>query len=177
MTPLCPAPEHLRISQMWPQTAALSGRIFRRGNYYVQLAGEGEEQWYIKSAVAGGRDINESGLSINGGTVMLDLVASADGERLPESRSTVKANRSRTLRSWPFRSRACGVHPDFKKTVSDESGHFNLRGIRPGNYTVFAWERASKAMLITIRNFSRRSKGRVKRYTLVSGSNRPCNFR
>ncbi|HEY1677999.1 MAG TPA: carboxypeptidase-like regulatory domain-containing protein [Candidatus Sulfotelmatobacter sp.] len=110
------------------------------GNYYVQLAGEGEEQWYIKSAVAGGRDINESGLSINGGTVMLDLVASADGGAVtgvaldskgqPEPNATVVAVPIARLRS----------HPDFKKTVSDQSGHFNLRGIRPGNYTVFAWE-------------------------------------
>ena len=28
----------------------------------------------------------------------------------------------------------------YRKTVSDQSGHFSLRGLRPGEYTVLAWE-------------------------------------
>ena len=28
----------------------------------------------------------------------------------------------------------------YRKTVSDQSGHFTLRGISPGNYTLLAWE-------------------------------------
>ena len=28
----------------------------------------------------------------------------------------------------------------YRKTVSDQSGHFNLRGLRPGEYTLLAWE-------------------------------------
>jgi hypothetical protein len=28
----------------------------------------------------------------------------------------------------------------YHKTVSDQSGHFSLRGLPPGDYTLFAWE-------------------------------------
>jgi hypothetical protein len=28
----------------------------------------------------------------------------------------------------------------YRKTVTDQTGRFTLRGIRPGDYTVFAWE-------------------------------------
>ncbi|MGC2449198.1 MAG: carboxypeptidase-like regulatory domain-containing protein, partial [Candidatus Sulfotelmatobacter sp.] len=28
----------------------------------------------------------------------------------------------------------------FRKTVSDQTGRFSLRGLRPGDYTVYAWE-------------------------------------
>jgi len=28
----------------------------------------------------------------------------------------------------------------YRKTVSDQSGHFSLRGLRPGQYTLLAWE-------------------------------------
>ena len=111
------------------------------GNYFVQLEGEDQDEWYIKSALVGGRDVNESGLSVNGGTVMVDLVASADGGNAsglvlddkgqPVANAVVVAVPEVRLRGQP---------DHFKKTVSDQSGHFRLRGIRPGNYTIFAWE-------------------------------------
>jgi len=28
----------------------------------------------------------------------------------------------------------------YRKTIADQSGHFSLHGIRPGDYTLFAWE-------------------------------------
>jgi len=32
-------------------------------------------------------------------------------------------------------------HPDrFRKALTDQSGHFTLRGLPPGDYTLFAWE-------------------------------------
>ena len=32
-------------------------------------------------------------------------------------------------------------HPDrFRKAVADQSGRFTLRGLPPGDYTLFAWE-------------------------------------
>ena len=50
------------------------------GNYYVELAGDpgANGDWYLKSVNAGGRESGESGIGVNGGAVMLDLVASAN---------------------------------------------------------------------------------------------------
>ncbi|HEX3820293.1 MAG TPA: carboxypeptidase-like regulatory domain-containing protein [Candidatus Sulfotelmatobacter sp.] len=113
------------------------------GNYYVQMLHDTDEnaEWYIKSALAGGRDVNESGISVNGGAVMLDLVASADGGNVS---GVVLDNKSQPVANAIVAAvpdvRLRGHADHFKKTVSDQSGHFSLRGIRPGNYTVFAWE-------------------------------------
>ena len=113
------------------------------GNYYVQMAGDNDagKAWYLKSALAGGRDINESGISINGGLVALDLVASANGGLVegtvtdhrgePIPNAVVVAVPEARMRSRVDR---------YRKTVSDQSGHFSLRGLRPGQYTLLAWE-------------------------------------
>jgi protocatechuate 3,4-dioxygenase beta subunit len=113
------------------------------GNYYLQMAGDNgaSEAWYLKSALAGGRDINDSGISINGGLLALDLVASANGGVVegavidhkgePMPNAVVVAVPEARMRSRVDR---------YRKTVSDQSGHFSLRGLRPGQYTLLAWE-------------------------------------
>jgi protocatechuate 3,4-dioxygenase beta subunit len=113
------------------------------GNYYVQVMGDsaGNEGWFVKSLIAGGRDVNDSGLSLSGGTASLDLVVSANGAVVegvvvdhkgePVSNSLVVAVPEQRLRSRT---------DQYRKTVTDQNGRFTLRGIRPGDYTLFTWE-------------------------------------
>jgi hypothetical protein len=113
------------------------------GIYYVQLMGENEANadWFMKSTLAGGREVNDSGISVNGGTVALDLVLNANGgiadgvvtdqKGQPVGNAIVVAVPEARLRSRVDR---------YRKTVSDQSGRFSLRGIPPGDYTLFAWE-------------------------------------
>ena len=113
------------------------------GNYFVQLAGEGggNADLFLKSALAGGRDVDESGISVSGGSMVLDVVASANGVLLegvvsdskgaPVANAVVVAVPEARLRARTDR---------YYKTVSDQSGHFTLHGVRPGAFTLFAWE-------------------------------------
>ena len=113
------------------------------GNYYVQMAGNNGagEGWFLKSVLASGRDVNDSGVSINGGLVGLDLVASANGgviegavtdhKGVPMANAVVVAVPEARVRARMDR---------YGKTVSDQSGHFSLRGLRPGQYTLLAWD-------------------------------------
>jgi len=113
------------------------------GNYYVQLAGEGSgnADWFLKSALAGGRDVGDAGISVNGGAVVLDLVASANGGVVegvvtdkkgePVANAVIVAVPEMRLRTRMER---------YRKTVSDQSGRFTLRGVEPGDYTLLAWE-------------------------------------
>ncbi len=113
------------------------------GNYYVELAGDpgANGDWYLKSVNAAGRESGESGISVNGGAVMLDLVASAnaavvdgvvaDQKGQPAANAVVVAVPPTHLRNRIDR---------YRKTVSDQSGHFTLHGVPPGDYTLIAWE-------------------------------------
>jgi uncharacterized protein (DUF2141 family) len=113
------------------------------GNYYVQVMGDsaGNEGWFVKSLTAGGRDVNDAGLPLSGGTASLDLVVSANGAVVegvavdhkgePIANALVVAVPEPRLRSRT---------DHYRKTVTDQSGRFTLRGIRPGDYTLFAWQ-------------------------------------
>ena len=113
------------------------------GNYFVELVGEGgtNGNLFLKSALAGNRDVDEAGISVNGGSVVLDLVASANGASAegmvsdqkgePVANATVVAVPEPRLRTRIER---------YRTTESDQSGRFALHGIPPGDYTLFAWE-------------------------------------
>ncbi|HTW58453.1 MAG TPA: carboxypeptidase regulatory-like domain-containing protein [Terriglobales bacterium] len=113
------------------------------GSYYVRLTGEGDANadWFVKSVLAGGRDLNDSGINVNGGAISLDLVVNANGaiadgivvdaKGQPVANAIVVAAPEARLRSRVDR---------YRKTVSDQSGRFTLRGIPPGDYTLFAWD-------------------------------------
>lgn len=111
------------------------------GTYYVEMAGTtgSYEGWFLKTVLAGGRDANDSGISVSGGLVAMDLVASANGGAVdgvvtnekgePVSNAVVVAVPEAHWR---------GREDRYRQTVSDQTGHFSLHGIRPGNYTLFA---------------------------------------
>jgi len=113
------------------------------GTYFVQLAGEGSgnSDLFLKSILAGGRDVGDAGISVNGGAVALDLGASANGGVVegvvtdkkgePVADAVIVAVPETRLRTQVER---------YRKTVSDQSGRFVLHGIEPGDYTLFAWE-------------------------------------
>ncbi len=113
------------------------------GNYSLQLGPEGSfsADWYVKSAVVGGRVADPFAISVDGGAISLDLIASANGGVIegivtdsdghPIADAVVLAAPEMSLRS----------HADhFRKTVSDQNGHFSLHGIPPGQYSLFAWD-------------------------------------
>ena len=113
------------------------------GRYYIELAGDpgATADWFVKSAAAGGRDATDTGFSVGGGVAAVELVASANGAVVdgvavdakgePLANATVVAVPETRLRARTDR---------YRKIVSDQSGHFTLRGLPPGEYTLLAWE-------------------------------------
>jgi hypothetical protein len=113
------------------------------GNYFVQLTGDAgaNGDWFLKSVLAGGRDVGDSGLSVSGGAIALDLVASASGAIAEGVAANAKGEpvANATIVAVP-EVRLRGRVDRYRKTVSDQTGHFTLHGLPPGDYTLFAWE-------------------------------------
>lgn len=113
------------------------------GNYYIRLGREqnGNADYFLKSIITGGRASEDSAISVNGGLAVLDLVADTNGGMVegvvtdskgePVADAVIVAAPELRLRSRIDR---------FHKTVSDQYGRFSLRGIAPGQYSLFAWD-------------------------------------
>jgi len=113
------------------------------GRYYVQMVGNSgsNQDWFVKSVQAGGRDVSDAGFSVNGGLIVMDLVVSGNGSVVdgavtdsagqPVSNAVVVAVPEARWREREDR---------YRRAVSDQGGRFSLHGVRPGDYTLFAWE-------------------------------------
>jgi hypothetical protein len=113
------------------------------GHYYIELAGDpgASADWFIKSVAASGREATDAGFSVGGGVAAVDLVASANGAAIDGVAANAKgeALANATVVAVP-ESRLRSRIDRYRKTVSDQSGHFVLHGLPPGEYTLFAWE-------------------------------------
>jgi hypothetical protein len=115
------------------------------GNYYVRLIAQSDagQNWFVKSVLSGAVEVRDTGIAINGGSTSIDVLASTQGAVaegiLTDSKSEPVANAVVVAVPEP-RLRAREDH--YFKTVSDQGGRFTLRGIPPGDYTVFAWDNA-----------------------------------
>jgi len=112
------------------------------GHYYVQLAGDGgSPDFFLKSALSGGRDASDVGFTVNGGAAVLDLVASANGAVIDGVATNAKGELMANATVVLVPEERLRSHTDrYRKTVSDQSGRFALHGIPPGAYTLLAWE-------------------------------------
>jgi len=141
------------------------------GTYYVQLAGEGgaNADLFLKAAMVGNRDLADIGISVNGGAVSVDLVVSADSGMIdgvavdpkgePVANAVIVVAPEMSLR---------GRFERFRKTVSDQSGRFTLRGIQPGEYSVLAWESVEGEAYFN-RDFLKGYEGQGKPLRVVEG--------
>jgi len=113
------------------------------GEYRLSITANSNnlQDYYTKAVNLDGKDVADTGFSVSGGTYSLDVVVSAEGATIegtvvdkkgkPVADATVVAapngERRKRLDVWA-------------QDTSDPQGHFRLRGLISGEYTVLAWE-------------------------------------
>ena len=140
------------------------------GANYQLAVGAGSEKfrdYYMKSVLLGGREVADTGFAAGPGTV-LDVLVSAkgagiegtvvDGEGKPVPDAAVV-----TVPSTGKLGR-----PDaYQSAMSDESGHFAVRGMNPGGFLVLAFEEMRENYRLP--EFAKRYEGKGQKVELEQG--------
>jgi hypothetical protein len=113
------------------------------GNYNVRVFSglAALRDCFMKSVNAGGKDVADSGFTVSGGTLFLDVVLSsngahADGVVVDEKNQPV-ADAEVVVIPEATRQKRRDL---YQQGTTDQDGHFNVPGLNPGEYTVMALE-------------------------------------
>ena len=109
------------------------------GSYHVHWWDSTRAGCFVKSVTVGGKDVTDSGFTIGGGNVALEVVLSANSATLEGSVVDIKSDPASDVQVFCIPDSKRRLRFDlYRKVTTDEYGHFHLRGITPGKYEVLA---------------------------------------
>ncbi len=113
------------------------------GVYEVEVSGDTKDMsdCFVDSVVAGTKNVLDSGLKVSGGILLIDVTVSA-GAGIVEGVVTNDKNDAisdAVVVAVP-EEKYQKQQSHYAKAATDQHGRFTVRGLRPGAYTLFAWE-------------------------------------
>lgn len=111
------------------------------GTYSIEAMSGKHAEWIIQSALLDGQDVADSEFAVSGGNLSLTITMTAesatiDGMVIDDKNQPVAGAVVVAVPPTRFRKR----QSRYERTVTDQRGHFQIRGIVPGDYSLFAWE-------------------------------------
>ena len=127
---------------------------------------------YIKSIRVGGVDVLDNGVHLTPTEGMSMEIVLGSNAGVLEGRVVrgTEAASEVTVGMLPNAVDARGFRTDMHKTtLTDSSGRFQLRGLPPGDYKIFAWEEADKDAIMNL-DFVRGYEERGSRIEITDGA-------
>jgi hypothetical protein len=111
--------------------------------YNVDVFGDAKRMsdGFVESVVVGEKDVTESGLKVNSGTLSVDVTFSSgagvvDGSVTNDKNQVLADATVVAVPEEKYRQQ----QNRYAKVSTDQHGHFSMKGLRPGAYTLLAWE-------------------------------------
>src|SRR5580765_5698135 len=119
----------------------------RPGNYEIMFARDSQEDRnsFVESVTAGTKEFVDTGLKVNGGAFVLDVTVSSgagviEGVVTGDNKEPVIGSAVVAVPEARFRKQASR----YARAETDQNGRFSIRGLRPGTYSLCAWESAEE---------------------------------
>jgi hypothetical protein len=135
-------PPQQGLGQSGPLRSELdAGGFFRfpsvfEGDYLVRIGAAGEDA-YVKTVTYGGADVSGKPLSLGGAPGTLELVLAVDGGQV---QGTVTDGDKPAAGALVAAEPESGREDLARAGRSDSSGRFTIRGLAPGDYTIYAFD-------------------------------------
>ena len=113
------------------------------GTYNFQVACDSQRvrNCFLKSVLVDGKAASDASIRLNGGTTAVELVLSdhagkVEGTVVNENNEPVPNIQIVAVPEGKYRKST----DRYQKVISDQHGHFVMRAVVPGTYTLFAWD-------------------------------------
>jgi len=146
------------------------------GTYMARVWGQGKD-CYLKDVQYAGSSALEDGFTVKGGAAgTLEITISSRGARVQGTVADSDGLRAVGVRVVlvPEPPRR-GQSRLFKEQITDQYGHFELRGIAPGDYKLFSWEEAESGAWEDP-EFLKPFEGKGEKITLQEGDQKTLNL-
>jgi len=146
------------------------------GTYLARVWGHGKD-CYVKDVQYAGSSALEDGFTVKGGAAgTLEVTLSSRGARVQGTVADSDGLRAVGVRvvlvPEPSRRPQSRL---FKDQTTDQYGHFELRGIAPGDYKLFSWEEAESGAWEDP-EFLKPFEGKGEKITLQEGDQKTLNL-
>lgn len=158
------------------QTNSFTLKNVGDGTYHVEVEGESKD-CYIKDARYAGSSVLEEGFTVARGTpASIEITISSNGAKVQGAVSD--ADRLPASGVWavlvpsaPRRSQ----HRLYKMQRTDQYGHFDLRGVAPGEYMLFSWDEVEEGAWEDP-DFLKAFEGKGEKVTVQEGDAKSVNL-
>jgi hypothetical protein len=158
-----------QLPRPMPPDGAFSLNNVLRGEYRVTVSSP-QPEFYVKETRLDSVDVLNQPLLVSGAiSGTLDIVLSSKAGQIEGTILNEQSQPVEGIQTVLIPDRLRDRIELYKTAVSDQNGHFTIRGITPGEYKIFAWEAIEEFAYFDL-DFLRQSEQKGKPVSISESS-------